>query len=88
MDKILEDIKQLIQDGDQDQVLEFAEMIMVQNQQLMAANKQLDVQIAQFMKDFEPEPEPEEDPEPHPVFERPRGTEKIEYQEGLISPSK
>jgi len=87
MDKILDDIKQLIHDGDVDQVLEFAEMIMVQNKQLISDNSQLVNQCKVFMKDFEPEPEPEpeleEVPEPHPVFEKHKGTEKIEYTEGM-----
>tara|TARA_R110002012_G_scaffold81131_3_gene205478 strand:- start:80 stop:364 length:285 start_codon:yes stop_codon:yes gene_type:complete len=80
MDKILSDIRQLIIEADEDQILEFTEMLMVQNKQLIADNKQLVLQCQQFMKDFEPEPEPEGDPEPHPVFEG-RGLEKIEHQE-------
>ena len=75
MDKILDDIKQLINDGDVDQVLEFAEMIMVQNKQLISDNSQLVNQCKVFMKDFEPEPEPE--------LDNHRGTEKIEYTEGM-----
>ena len=80
MDKILSDIRQLIIEADEDQILEFTEMLMVQNKQLIADNKQLVLQCQQFIKDFEPEPEPEGDPEPHPVFEG-RGLEKIEHQE-------
>jgi len=72
MDKILSDIRQLILDADEDQVLEFVEMVMVQNKQLMAENHQLLLQCEKFMEDFEPEPEPEY-----------KGTEKIEYQEGV-----
>jgi len=83
MEKILDDIKQLIEEGDSDQVMEFAEMIMVQNKQLMSDNKQLIAQCQEFMGKFEPESEPEEDPEPHPVFEKHKGTEKIEYQESV-----
>jgi len=74
MDKILSDIRQLILDADEDQVLEFVEMVMVQNKQLMAENHQLLLQCEKFMEDFEPEPEPE------PEY---KGTEKIEYQEGV-----
>lgn len=74
MDKILSDIRQLILDADEDQVLEFVEMVMVQNKQLMAENHQLLIQCEKFMEDFEPEPEPE------PEY---KGTEKIEYQEGV-----
>lgn len=88
MDKILTDIRQLILDADEDQILEFVEMVMVQNKQLMAENHQLVRQCQEFMGKFEPEPEPEEeeDPEPHPVFEKHKGTEKIEYQEGISLP--
>jgi len=74
MDKILSDIRQLILDADEDQVLEFVEMVMVQNKQLMAENHQLLLQCEKFMEDFEPEPEPESEY---------KGTEKIEYQEGV-----
>ena len=70
MDKILQDIRQLIIDGDEEQILEFAEMVMIQNKQLMADNKELILQCQQFMKEFEPEPEPEY-----------KGTEKIEHNE-------
>jgi len=70
MDKILEDIRQLILDAEEEQVLEFVEMVMVQNKQLIADNHQLVLQCEQFIKDFEPEPEPEG-----------RGLEKIEHHE-------
>jgi len=61
MDKILQDVKKLIEEGDEDQVLEFIEILMWQNKRLVAQNKQ-----------FEPEPEQEL-----------RGTEKIEFREGI-----
>ena len=70
MDKILTDIRQLIEDAEEDQVLEFVEIIMVQNKQLIADNHQLVLQCEQFMKDFEPEPEPEY-----------KGLERIEHHE-------
>ena len=74
MDKILSDIRQLIEDAEEDQVLEFVEMVMLQNKQLIADNHQLVLQCEQFIKDFEPEPEG--DPEPEY-----KGLEKIEHQE-------
>ena len=74
MDQILEDIKKLIQEGDEDQVMEFAEILMWQNKRLISDNKQLAIKCQQFIHDkqFEPEPEPE--------F---KGTEKIEFREGV-----
>ena len=77
MDKILDDIRELIHQGNEDEILEFAEMLMVENKNLSLANEQLMVQAKHYMKNFEPEPEPEY-----------RGTEKIEYREGKIDEEK
>ena len=77
MDKILNDIKELVRAGDEDQILEFAEMLMLENKKLSHDNEQLIVQAKHYMKNFQPEPEPEY-----------RGTEKIEYQEGKIDEEK
>ena len=77
MDKILNDIKELVRAGDEDQILEFAEMLMLENKKLSHDNEQLIVQAKHYMENFQPEPEPEY-----------RGTEKIEYQEGKIDEEK
>jgi hypothetical protein len=51
MDQILADIKKLIEEGDEDQVLEFIEILMWQNKKLIAQNKQFSI----------PQPEPEQE---------------------------
>ena len=80
MEKILEDIRVMIDNAEHDDILEFAEILMTQNKSLMEDNEKLKVQ-ASFLLNRIPEPEPEPEPEPvHPVF---GGTEKIEYTEGL-----
>jgi hypothetical protein len=74
MDEILKDIKKLIEEGDEDQVLEFAEILMWQNKKLISDNKQLAMKCQQFIHDKQFEPEPEQEL---------RGLEKIEFREGI-----
>lgn len=86
MDKILEDIRVMVEKGDSDDILEFAEILMTQNKSLIECNDKLNAKCEFLVKRMQPEPEPE--PESHPVFEplernSSRGTEKIEYTEGL-----
>ena len=78
MDKILKDLRVMIDNAEHDDILEFAEILMVQNKSLMTDNEKLKAQ-ARFLLNRMPEPEPEHEPI-HPVF---GGTEKLEYQEGL-----
>ena len=80
MDKILEDLRVMIDNAEHNDILEFAEILMVQNKSLMTDNEKLKAQ-ARFLLNRMPEPEPEPEPDPiHPVF---GGTEKLEYREGL-----
>jgi hypothetical protein len=75
MEQILEDLREMIDNGSVDDILEFAEILMVQNKSLMEDNEKLKLQARYFLNRI-PEPEPEPEPEY-------RGTEKLEYHEGL-----
>jgi hypothetical protein len=106
MEKILEDIREMVDNGNADDILEFAEILMIQNRELMEQNQHLIQQTENLISNFEPEPEPQPEPEPEgelPIFQdeidykykemskdyikhQYKGTEKLEYQEGIISP--
>tara|TARA_R110000744_G_scaffold2989_1_gene11802 strand:+ start:959 stop:1207 length:249 start_codon:yes stop_codon:yes gene_type:complete len=80
MEKILDDIREMVAIGNDDDIVEFVEMLMCQNKALLEDNNNLVAKSNYLLKRL-PDPEPE--PEPHPVF---GGTEKLEYQEGLTYP--
>ena len=69
----------MIEVGEEDNIIEFVEMLMSQNKALIEDNNNLVAKSNYLLKRL-PDLEPEPEPEPHPVF---GGTEKIEYQEGL-----
>ena len=77
MEKIISDIREMVAIGNDDDIIEFVEMLMSQNKALIQDNNNLVAKSNYLLKRL-PEPEPE--PEAHPVF---GGTEKLEYQEGL-----
>ena len=79
MEKIISDIREMVAIGNDDDIIEFVEMLMSQNKALIQDNNNLVAKSNYLLKRL-PEPEPEPEPEPHPVF---GGTEKLEYQEGL-----
>jgi hypothetical protein len=83
MEKILDDIREMIEVGEEDNIIEFVEMLMCQNKALLEDNNNLVAKSNFLLKRLNPDPEPEPEPEPHPVF---GGTEKLEYQEGLTYP--
>ena len=80
MEKILDDIREMVAIGNDDDIVEFVEMLMCQNKALLEDNNNLVAKSNYLLKRL-PDLEPE--PEPHPVF---GGTEKLEYQEGLTYP--
>tara|TARA_R110000737_G_scaffold112632_1_gene145786 strand:- start:568 stop:822 length:255 start_codon:yes stop_codon:yes gene_type:complete len=82
MEKILDDIREMVAIGNDDDIVEFVEMLMSQNKALIEDNNNLVAKSNYLLKRL-PDLEPEPEPEPHPVF---GGTEKLEYQEGLTFP--
>ena len=82
MEKILDDIREMVAIGNDDDIVEFVEMLMCQNKALLEDNNNLVAKSNYLLKRL-PDLEPEPEPEPHPVF---GGTEKLEYQEGLTYP--
>mgnify|MGYP003643643102 FL=1 len=82
MEKILDDIREMVAIGNDDDIVEFVEMLMSQNKALIEDNNNLVAKSNYLLKRL-PDLEPEPEPEPHPVF---GGTEKLEYQEGLTYP--
>ena len=82
MEKILDDIREMVAIGNDDDIIEFVEMLMSQNKALIEDNNNLVAKSNYLLKRL-PDLEPEPEPEPHPVF---GGTEKLEYQEGLTYP--
>ena len=82
MEKILDDIREMVAIGNDDDIVEFVEMLMCQNKALLEDNNNLVAKSNYLLKRL-PDLEPEPEPEPHPVF---GGTEKLEYQEGLTFP--
>tara|TARA_R110001592_G_scaffold44780_2_gene143635 strand:+ start:61 stop:318 length:258 start_codon:yes stop_codon:yes gene_type:complete len=83
MEKILDDIREMVAIGNDDDIIEFVEMLMSQNKALIEDNNNLVAKSNFLLKRLNLDPEPEPEPESHPVF---GGTEKLEYQEGLTFP--